>query len=177
MKFLIFLFSVLFTMNSFGASLSSNNDAQFSLNRAQPGAMQKYQLGTLVVKHQVRVLKAIFDISKSSGQIGTFNLLGEDGQPVVIPNKAVIVGCIIDVQTPATTSASGTIALGTGQAGNDIKTATAAASYTGLVACVPIGTAATSIKITADRTMTYTIATGAITNGKFTVNVQYIIGE
>jgi hypothetical protein len=43
-----------------------------------------------------------------------------------------------------------------------------------LVAGIPVGTAATSIKMTADRTLQATIATGAITAGKFNLIIEYI---
>lgn len=172
----LFLSLVLVTTVN-AATLSASNAAQFGLNQASPGAMAKYQLGTGVMKHSVKVLKATFDFAVLGGAVGTYTLRGEDGKPVVIPQKAIVVNCLIDVITQGATAASGTIAIGTGQAANDLKAALAAASYTGLVACVPVGSAATSIKMTADRTMTAAIATGAITAGKFNVLVHYIISE
>lgn len=175
-KFLLFFVSFFMLSLANAGTLSANKAAEFDLNKASPGAMQKHQLGTLVVQHQVRLLKGIYDFAIQGGATGTGNLVGTNGKPVIIPNKAIVIGCIIDVQTPGTTSNAGTLALGTGQAGNDLKVATGAASYTGLVACTPVGSAATSIKMTADRTMTYTIA-NALTNGKLTVDVQYIMGE
>lgn len=174
MKLLLaFMFSFCFT--AFAGTLSANRDAQFGLNKASPGAMAKYQLGTAIISNRIHIAKAKYDFSVQGGAIGTGNLVGEDGKSFVLPNKAVIVDCLIDVLTPATTSASGTIAL-TAQSAGDLKAALAAASYTGRVACVPVGTAATVIKLTADRTMTYTIATGAITAGKLWVYVYFILG-
>lgn len=178
MKFLFtMLTSLLLSTSAFGATLSATLGSEFDLNKANPNMMAKHQLGTVLQKNRVHVAAATYDFSVLGGAVGAITLRGDNGQPVVIPNKAVIVGCIIDVQTPATTSASGTISLSTGQTAADLKAATAAASYTGLVACVPVGTAATAIKITADRTMVAAIATGAITAGKFTVFVQYILGR
>lgn len=177
MRFLFtFILTVLFSLPVFGVTLSQTRDAQFGLNKASPGAMAKYQLGTTVVSNRIHIAKAKYDFAVQGGAIGTGNLVGEDGKSVVLPNKAVVVDCLLDVLTAGDTAAAGTIALGTGQAGNDIKAALAAASYTGRVACVPVGTAATAIKLTADRTMTYTIATGAITAGKVWVYVYYILG-
>lgn len=176
MRYLLMLF-VAISVTAFAGTLVRNNQAQFDLNRASPGAMQKHSLGTIVIKDQVRVLKGTFDFAVNGGAVGVTNLRGANGQPVILPNKAIVVDCVIDVITPGTTSASGTIAIGTGQAANDLKAALAAASYTGILACIPVGTAATAIKMTADRTMTATIATGAITAGKFNVLVQYVISE
>lgn len=174
---LMFMFTLGMTLfDAQAATLSRERDAQFGLNKASPNAMQKYLLGTVVVSNRMHIAKAKYDFAVQGGAVATGNLVGENGQTVVLPNKAVVVDCLIDVLTPATTSAGGTMALGTGQAGNDLKAALAAASYTGLLACVPVGSAATSIKLTADRTMTYTIATGALTAGKVWVYVYYILG-
>lgn len=165
-----------FCTQVFAGTLASERAAQFELNQASPGAMAKHQLGTRTQSQRVLIAKAKYDFAVQGGAIGTVNLVGEDGKAVVLPNKAVVVDCLIDVLTQGATSASGTLALGTGQAGNDLKAATAAASYTGRVACVPVGSAATVIKLTADRTMTATIATGALTAGKLWVYVYYILG-
>jgi hypothetical protein len=55
--------------------------------------------------------------------------------------------------------------------------ATAFSAYTGLVAGVPVGTAATAIKLTADVKPTITIATAALTAGKLNVHIKYQISE
>lgn len=180
MKYINFMFMLMFTfgMTLHAGTLSRNNMAEFDLNRASPGAMVKHRLGSNVIKEQVRMMKGTFDFAKYGGLTGTYTLLQANGQPAVLPNKAVVVDCLLDVITAGATAASGTIAIGTGQATNDLKAALAAASYTAtLIACVPVGTAATAIKMTADRTMTATIATGAITQLKVNVLVQYIISE
>lgn len=157
------------------ASLSNEQADQYRLNLASPNQMREAQLGNKVIQGSVRLMLATYDFSVLGGAIGTLTLHDIKNQPAVLPKGAVITSCIIDVKTAATTSASGTIALSTGQTGADLKAATAAASYTGLVACIPVGSAATAIKLTADSTMTAVIATGAITAGKLTVAVQYIV--
>ena len=136
-------------------------------------SLQGEKVGSLMLRGHIQVLIAQYDFAVQGGAIGTVNLLGLDGKPVVVPQSAIIVDSLIDVLTPCTTSASGTIAL-TAQTAGDIKAALAAASYTGLVAGIPVGTAATSIKMTADRTLQATIATGAITAGKFNLIIEYI---
>ncbi len=164
-------------MTATAATLARNNAAQVDLNKASPGAMQKYQLGSLAIKSEVRMLKATYDFAVNGGATGAVTLKGIDGQDAVLPNKAIVVDCLIDVITPGTTSASGTMSLSTGQVAADLKAALAAASYTGLVACIPVGTAASSIKMTADRTVVGLIATGALTAGKWNVLLYYIISE
>lgn len=163
--------------SAYAASLSDTKAAAFDLNRASPGAMQKHALGSLVTEQKVWTLKAVYDFSKLGGAIGTVVLKGPDGLNAVLPKGAVIRDCLIDVVTAPTSGGSATIALGTGQSGTDLKSATAIASYTGLVACVPVGTAATAIKLTADRSPTATIATAALTAGKINVFIDYTLSE
>jgi hypothetical protein len=177
MKLITLVFLTLFTLISstaLAASQAHEADAQFGLNRGQA---EKHRLGDRLIKGRVHVAHGRWDFAVDGGGTGTYVLRGPDGKAVVLPNKAVVWDCIIDVTTPLTTSASGTMAFGTGQAGNDLKAATAAASVTGLLACVPVGTASSAIKLTADRTMTVAIATGALTAGKLAVRVQYFLGE
>lgn len=172
---ILMAFSLASCIPSFADTLSGVKDAQFGLNQGSPNMLQKHQLGTKVMLEKVHVTKAIYDFAVLGGAVGTKILRGVDGQPVVLPNKAVIVNCTLQVITDG--AGAGTIAIGTGQATNDLKAAANATDYdTGLMACIPVGTAATSILLTADRTMTATIATG-VTQGKFAVIVQYVIGE
>lgn len=180
MRFLMMFLTVFMIFGhttTFAATLAKTLEAEYKLNQASPNAMATQQLGTTLHKGRIHVARATYDFAVLGGAVGAVNLKSDQGTTVILPNKALIVGCYIDVATAGTTAASGTIALGTGQAANDLKAALAAASYTGIVACVPTGTAASSIKLTADRTMTATIATGAITAGKFTVFVEYIMGS
>lgn len=174
----LFLGLVLLTGQSQALTLTALNNAQFDLDRASPGAMAKYRLGDKVLKGQTLDLKAQYNFATQGGAIGVIPLLDPlTGFQATLPQNAIVVGCVIDVLTTPTSSGSSTVAIGTGQAANDLKAALAFGSYTGLVACIPVGTAATDIKLTADRSMTITIATAALTNGKFNVHVQYVISE
>jgi len=149
-------------------------DLEASINSgATLPSLQGEKVGSLMLRGSIQVAIASYDFAVQGGATGTVDLLGLDGKPVVIPQNAIIVDSLIDVLTPCTTSASGTIAL-TAQTAADLRAATAAATYTGLLAGIPVGTAATSIKMTADRTLRATIATGAITAGKFNLIVEYI---
>lgn len=177
MRYLFLMLSLFLTMTVNAATLSAELGKEFDLNKASPNMMLKHSLGSTVVKHHIIIAAATYDFAKLGGAQTTLTLKGDNGQPVVLPNKALIVGCFIDVQTPLTTGSAATMSISTGQTGADLKPLTAAASYTGIVACVPVGTAATAIKLTADRTMTVTVAVGTITAGKFTVFVQYIMGR
>lgn len=155
------------------ASLANVNNAMFDLNGARPEAMQKHVLGRKLMHERVYNLLCMYNFAKQGGAIGTFNLLEENGQACIVPNNALIQNVVIDVVTAGTTSASGTMAI-TAQTAGDLKAALAAASYTGLVAGIPVDTAATMIKLTADRTITGTIATGSFTAGKWYVHIRYV---
>ena len=50
-------------------------------------------------------------------------------------------------------------------------------TLSGVVAGIPVGTAATAIKLTAERTLSVAIATAALTAGKFIVHVEYVVSE
>jgi hypothetical protein len=148
---------------------------QFQLNQNKPSTAR---LGDKSVAEKIHTLRAKYDFAVQGGAVGAVTLLDvSTGKSAVLPKGAIVRHCIIDVITPATTSASGTLALSTGQTAADLKAATAAASYTGLLACVPVGTAASAIKLTADRTMVGAIATGALTAGKLYVIVQYELSD
>lgn len=134
-----------------------------------------YKVGTQIMRLTKKTLVATYDFAVLGGAVSTVNLKGIYGSNVVIPKGAIVTSCIIDVITALTSGGLATVALGTGQAGNDLKAALAFDSYTALVAGVPVGSAATSIKMTADRTMTATIATAALTAGKINVLVEYYV--
>ena len=141
------------------------------LNRMNSTA-QRVQLGK-ELQQKLNVVKATYDFSVHGGAVGTINLDGVDGSDVIIPNGAIIVHGLIDIITAMTsTGDNGTIALNSNSAG-DLKAAVDADTLSGLVATIPVGSAATSIKMTADRTLTVTIATNAILSGKFDLYVQY----
>lgn len=175
-KFLTSMMLLLVSNIAFADTLGNVNGKQFELNHVNPGIANKDQLGKLVLKHSERVLKCTYDFSKLGGAVGTVNLQDEDGKSCIVPNKAIIEQVLIDVLTAGTTSAAGTAAI-TAQSAGDLKAALAAASYTGIVAGIPVGTAATAIKMTADRTVKQTIATGALTAGKWNVLIRYEISE
>lgn len=142
------------------------------------GSFQElYQKGTYSHKQKKQVLRGKYDFSISGGAIGTINLLDESGKALDMPKNAVITSAMIDVVTAFTSGGSATIALNANSAG-DLKTATAVASYsTGIKACTPVGTAATAIKLTADRKLGMAIAVAALTAGKAYVLVEFFVSE
>lgn len=178
MKTLLLALVLTFSSVAHADTLVNVNASEFELNRASPNAMARNRLGGIVEKKTVRTIKAVYDFSVLGGSsAAAISLKNYDGTTAVIPNSAIVRNCVIDVITTPTTSTSATIAIGTGQAANDLKTATAVASYTGLMACIPVGSAASSIKMTADRTPTVTVATGFVTSGKINVLIDYSMSE
>lgn len=182
MRFLsLFLTTMLLCvgLQAFGASNDREYGAEFSFNHGS--GFQNHLLGTKVIRDQARFMKVQYDFAQQGGAVGTVNLLvpktpgGPGALKGTLPKNALIIGCYIDVLTPAT--GAGSIALGTGQTTVDLKAATAAASYTGIVACIPTGSAASSIKLTADRIPTATISVGTITAGKFNVLIEYVLSD
>lgn len=162
------------------AALPLPSNIEFELNRGEN--FTKNALGTQVTTKGVKEMRLYYDFATMGGAVGAISLQDfYDKKAANLPGKILITGCFIDVLTAPTSGGSATIALGTGQSTTDLKTATAIASYTGIVACVPVGTAATAIKITAAKTTfvvpKITIATAALTAGKLIVHVQYVQSE
>ncbi len=143
------------------------------------------QIGAQVVRRSMRVAKGVYDFAVQGGAISTISLydpaLGKS-QPLILPPSAIVSRVLIDVITAPTSGGSATIAVGTGVAVNDLKTATAVASFTGLLDGIPVNTAATSIKIASTTTLpgqkpSMTIATAALTAGKFNVHIEYYLSD
>lgn len=121
--------------------------------------------------HARRIARATYDFSVDGGAVGDIAL------GVTIPDNAIITNVIIDIITGMTSAGgSGTIALKSEGAG-DLLAAVDADTLSGLVAGIPVGTAATSIKMTDDRELTATVAVEDLTAGKFVVFVEYMLSE
>lgn len=121
-----------------------------------------------------RLLKSYtgeWDFTTDGGGTGTITLRSNDGP---LPSGSIILGGVIDV-TVAALSATGTMAFSTGQTAADLTAATAQAGLTvGLKAIIPVFTAATMIKLTADRTPNVVIATAAFTAGTLRLRLVYL---
>jgi hypothetical protein len=123
-----------------------------------------------------KVALARYDFSRQGGAIGVIPLQSLR-RASVIPNGAIVIGGTIDIITQPV-GASATLALGThaGSSASSIKAATAIASWTvGQLAMVPLFTAATYFKMTADGAIILTVATTALTAGTFEVHVLYLM--
>jgi len=96
--------------------------------------------------------------SRDGGAVGAINLKDENGDAVKIPAGFV------------TSGGSATLAFAV-ESANDIKTAEAVATFSAdaIVAGIPVGTAASAVLCTAERTPTLTVATAALIGGELDV--------
>lgn len=142
----------------FDGSSGSNSSLGYLLNKAKNTARLRY------------------DFAVQAGAVGSMNLVDEDGNAFVLPSGAIITQVYIDIITACvSTGNNGTIAL-KANAANDLLSAVDADTLSGVTAGVPTGTAATMVKCTADRAIVLSIATNALTAGKFDVYVDFVLG-
>jgi hypothetical protein len=141
---------------------------------ASPGlAKAEVQLG----KELGRAMQAIpcnWKFSRDGGAVGAITLKDENGDPVKLPAGFVVWDSCILVKSQVTSSGLATLAFAA-NAANDIKTAEAVATFSAnaRVAGIPVGTAASSVLCTAERTPTLTVASFALTAGELDV---FLIG-
>jgi hypothetical protein len=125
----------------------------------------------------IKVYRGEYSFAVDGGAISTIPLRGSAGSQGPIPSGSVILEAFLDVTTGFTTGSAATAAL-TVEAANDLVSATlvsgAPYSTTGLKATLPVFTAATMIKLTADRTPSIVIATGTITAGVLALVIFYV---
>ena len=136
------------------------------------------QLGDKLFSSKVSYL-GIYDFAVQGGAISTINLDDAKGEDLKIPDNFVCTNVIMDkitsVQGSDTTS---DIAIGLNSTG-DILAALAetTADGTGLIAGIPVGTAATAVKTTAEKNATITITTKVLTAGKWYVQFEGFLSE
>jgi len=121
--------------------------------------------------------KMTYDFVNDGGAIG---LIVPKNSPI-IPANSIILGGITDVTTGVTSGGAATISLGTtaGSSAASLKAAVILGTEfaAGLRAVVPLFTAATMFKMTAEGQLSMTVAAFALTGGKFDLNVIYLIGN
>lgn len=121
---------------------------------------------------RLKTLQAEYDFAVDGGAVSTITMRGVDGQGNELPADAVVEMGYIDVET-AVASATGTVALAA-EGAADILAATAQAGLTvGRKSIIPAGTGASAVKTTVRRNLTMTIATAALTAGKFRLVLFY----
>lgn len=140
------------------------------------GTAYKYQLGNLL-SNKLGCVVGTYDFSKQGGAVGSFSLKDKDGKTVKLPSNALVLNAFAVVRTAVISGGSATIAL-TLESAADMLAATAISSFSAAakVQGIPdFGTLADSVLTTAERTLTATVATAALTAGKFDVYVFYVL--
>lgn len=119
-------------------------------------------------------LQFVFDYAVLGGAQGTIPLTALNG---ALPNNFVVQNAILDILTPLTSGGLATAAVTTGQGAGDLVAATlisgAPFASTGLKAtAVLMGTVATLIKATAQRSPAIVVAVADLTAGKFNLFIE-----
>jgi len=116
--------------------------------------------------------RAFYDFATDGGAVGAKNLRGD-----ALPSGAVVVSSYVKVETAVTSGGAATVSLGIQTAvdvravATDLTTAPSLATTgvkQGLI------TNAVSALLTADRHIVATVATAALTAGRFSVFVEYV---
>jgi hypothetical protein len=120
---------------------------------------------------RVKAAVGLYDFAVEGGAVGDIALRGNN-----IPSGAIILDSLIEVDTVPTSGGSPSLAVKVESAA-DINAAAAISgapwSTTGIKRG-DLNATATPVKTTAERTITATVATAALTAGKFQVIVFYI---
>lgn len=132
--------------------------------------------------HQKRgVLKFQYSFATHGGAVSSILMTDDAGNPAILPDKAIITQVYFDVITAMTsTGNNGTIALTANTSGDllaavDADTLPLTASHPG--SGIPVGSAATMVKLTAKRQMTVEIATNALLAGKVNFFVEWVLSD
>ncbi len=121
--------------------------------------------------HNKYVARATYEPTVDGGAVG------DHGLGVTIPDNAIIMRGICDIVTAFTsTSNDGTMALKVQSAG-DLLAAVDADTLSGIKELIPVGTAATMIKLTANRELTVTVAVHELLTGKAVFFVEYVLSD
>lgn len=123
---------------------------------------------------RTKVFVGEYDFAVDGGAVSTIALRGSGALGSQIPSGAVITGGYVEVDTAVTSGGAATVAI-TSEGAGDLVAAAAVSgapwSTTGRKSIVPAATGATSVKTSAARTLSATIAAAALTAGKFRVVV------
>lgn len=184
MKTIISILMLAFSMNAFaitGPALPLAPDVKALANSGRPGALQKIKLGSQLVDNKIQVLRAILDVSAIGGANSgsSYTLKDPEGGDATLPDNAVVRQVFIDTIT-AGASGSGSmpqISFGTDSPPVNFKAATDMTTYTGLVAGIPVGTAASAVKMSADTAVAAKVTQGSLSSGKIDLLIEYLISE
>jgi hypothetical protein len=125
----------------------------------------------IVGKTFVGMVKVKYDFAVNGGAVSTIPL------GVTLPDNAIIFeGCGDIITAFTSTGGTGTIALNA-NTGGDLLAAVDADTLAGVFAIIPVGSAASAVKLTAAREIAITIGTAAITAGKAVFFLFYMLSD
>ena len=134
-------------------------------------------MAVIPASRAIKTYRGEYSFAVDGGAIGAIPLRASPGSQGPIPTGSIILEAFLDVTTGFTTGTAATLALSV-EGANDLVSATVVSgapySTTGLKATLPVFTAATMIKTTAERSPTGTIAVGTITAGVLALVILYI---
>lgn len=127
---------------------------------------------------ELKTIEAEYDFAKDGGVQGDIVLHATPGAALGnnVPNGSVVVSGYVDVITPPTSGGAGTLAIKVEGAADLVAAAAVSGapwSTTGRKSIIPAATGATSVKTTATRMITATVAAFDLTAGKFRVVLVY----
>ncbi len=136
-------------------------------------------LGTQIVSNKVQLLKCRYDVSVQTGAPGVYvNLLGPDNKACLLPANAIIIEGMIDILTaPTSSGASAEIQISSGGSSGNLKTHAVITGYRNRLDLIPVGTAATALKLASATSPTMVVTGGTLTTGKFNVFIQYLLSN
>lgn len=121
---------------------------------------------------RLKSVVAEYDFAVDGGAVSTIVLRGDNS----VPAGSVIMGGYIEVDTAVTSGGAATLGVNSEAAG-DILAATVVSgapwSTTGRKSVIPAFTGVTTVKTTVGRSVAVTVATAALTAGKFRVVLFY----
>lgn len=142
-----------------------------------PDAYGGNGLGFLLHRTQ-NVVKVNYSFAVNGGALGLINLYDDLGNPCILPPSAVITRTFSNWPTALTSLGSATISQGSGAAVNDLKTATAVASYTGLLEGASTGASSAFVALgstAAGYRVGITVAVAALTAGVGSIYIYYVL--
>lgn len=122
---------------------------------------------------RLKTIRGEYDFAVDGGAVSTITLRGDNG----IPAGSYILGGFIEVDTAVTSGGAATVAVTVESAGDVLAAAAVSGapwSTTGRKSVIPVFTGATTLKTTVARSVTITVATAALTAGKFRVVLVYL---
>lgn len=138
-------------------------------------------IGTVNGIGNLRVARFTFDTAANDSAGVSNTTVAAHGMGVTLPSNAIVVGGFVDVNTVFTSGGSGTLAISI-EGANDIISAAAVSgapySTIGRKAITPKANTpeSTSVKASAAREITCTVATAALTAGKLTGYIYFVEG-